>query len=351
MKKILLICLLLLPCRLLKAQINLVPNPSFEIIDTSCIRGGGINFWYSSHMVGWWPIRNTADYFTEINNICTDWPNQMNQCAQPSNILTYNLAPASGNTYAGVFTFEILGGNGNYREQIQCKLISPMIVNHYYQVKFKTAFCSPRNRLRAGAIPPKASTNLGIKFTNQRFKNNIYSSIDTIAPLNLSPDIKPSKQISDTNWVEVSGIFKADSAFNYLILGGFGIDATIDTVTIPNGVVYDSMRLVRKEGSGYYFFDDLSVMEIDTVFSQIPMIENNPALKVFVSEDNLNIRNVTQNSILRIRNIMGINLYEQSLEPGDKSINLKQILNKEGIYIISVTNSKTAKQIKYEKNE
>ena len=357
MKKILLICLLLLPCRFIKAQINLVPNPSFEIIDTPCIRGGGINFWLNSHMVGWWPVRNTSDYFTDLNNICTDWPNQMNQFAQPSNLFTYNLPPATGNKYAGACSFNYNGiGSENYREQIQCKLIAPMIVNHYYQVKFKIAFCSHRNRYRAGTVPPKASTNLGIKFTNQRYRYNLYSNIypnikDTIPSLNLSPDIKPSKQISDTTWVEVSGIFKADSAYNYLILGGFGLDATIDTITIPNGLIYDSMRLVRKEGCGYYFFDDLSVMEIDTVFSQLQLLEINSGLLLFVSQDNLNVLNITQNSILQIDNIMGSTIFKQNLEPGNRTINLKEIISKNGVYIISVLNSKNAKQLKYLKNE
>ncbi len=270
MKKILILCLLLLPCRLLKAQINLVPNPSFEIIDTPCIYYGGGVAWQYDHMVGWWSALHSCDFFTATSIVCPD-PSAffMSMFAQPTNMLTFGLTPSSGNTYAGAFSFDYQDPSHplNFREQLECTLTQALKINSYYKVKFKTAFFSPVNINYCSGVPPKKSTNIGIKFTNARYRDFAWSDVnDTIPSLNIKPDIKPSVAIQDTSWVEVSGIFRADSAYKYLILGTFGLDKNIDTATVPNGITYVQSTLTRKSGMGYYFFDDLSVTEIDTVF-------------------------------------------------------------------------------------
>ena len=350
MKKILLICLLLLPCRLLKAQINLVPNPSFEVIDTSCISWGGGAFWYASHMVAWWPALNSMDYLADSGSICYPIYN----FAQPYNDYAYHLSPASGNKYAGACAFYNTNGQfgtpANFREQIECALLTSLQINHFYKISFKTAFTS-LNKTFTTALPPKSTTNIGIKFTNARYMDFPRSNtIDTLPSLNIKPDIKPLTHISDTTWVEISGVFKADSNYKYMILGSFGMDSLVDTLTIPNGVIYNPNAITYNHGFTYYFFDDIQVMEMDTTMNQLNEISTQNFNAWIYNDDLIFTGNVS---------VLTASIYDQlgklvsviKVRPGTFAVDIKTETNQPGLYFIKISNNnqnQTLKYIRYE---
>jgi hypothetical protein len=339
-----------------QAQQNLVPNPSFEVIDTSCIKDGGGAFWYASHMVGWWPALNSMDYFADTASICLDtfYNLRMQSFAQPHSMFAYNLSPASGNKYAGACAFYNTNGQfgtpANFREQIECALIASLQINHFYKVSFKIAFQSPFSVFTT-VYPPKSTTNIGIKFTNARYMDFSRSNTtDTLPSLNIKPDIKPLTHISDTTWVEVSGIFQADSNYKYMILGAFGLDNLVDTLTVPNGLVYFPYTFLYNHGYTYYFFDDIKVLEMDTTMNQINAI-NPQNFKVWIYNDEMMFNNNVIGLIASIYDQLGNLVSEIYVRPGTSAMDLKTETNQPGLYFIKISNNnqnQTLKYIRYE---
>jgi hypothetical protein len=339
-----------------QAQQNLVPNPSFEVTDTSCISWGGGAAWYASHMVGWWSALNSMDYFADSASICLDtfnkWHMQLYQ--QPYNRMTYNLLPFDGNKYAGCYSFiNSNTGNNDFREQIQCKLNHPLQINHYYKVSIKVAFFSLYNKSVCSYVPPYASSNIGIRFSNNKYHDFVYSNLnDTIPALNILPHIKPSKQLFDTNWVEVSSVFKADSSYTYMLLGSFGSDIYVDTIIIHNGISYLPSVLASSEGAGYYFFDDISVVEKDTLLS-VNEQENDNSILAYIKDNTLFIQNNLRSCNYIIYNEMGAILSNGSGISELLEIDLQKLVSVNQILFITVQNNlktKSLKYIRYEEN-
>src|ERR1700685_2222823 len=90
MKKILLFSFVL-GVASLETQINLVPNPSFEIYDTCVTELGQMD-----RATGWVSVRATPDYF----NMCDTIIDIIESATIPSNYWGYQY-PVSGNGYAG----------------------------------------------------------------------------------------------------------------------------------------------------------------------------------------------------------------------------------------------------------
>ncbi|MBL7913482.1 MAG: hypothetical protein JNL49_00420 [Bacteroidia bacterium] len=142
----LLIILVALTYGPLKAQFNLVPNPSFEDTLSCPIFPDQLEY-----AVGWFSSWNSPDYYNEC-----DGPNG-NQSV-PNNPLGFQFAQ-DGKAYAGLITYS---RNGlNYREHISCALISPMQINKKYQI---TYFISLGNNYSG-----LASNNHGILFSTVEF--------------------------------------------------------------------------------------------------------------------------------------------------------------------------------------
>src|ERR1700740_3594612 len=106
----------------LKAQTNLVPNPSFE--DTvGCPQGQD----EIDKSIGWSSYRYTPNYF----NSC----DQSNYISVPDNFAGYQFA-ASGNAYSGFVAYlsHTLVGVNNFREFIGHSLFSPLSIGTKYFV-------------------------------------------------------------------------------------------------------------------------------------------------------------------------------------------------------------------------
>ena len=206
-----LLCGSLVVCpSLLQAQINLVPNPSFEVLDTCPYLYG---FQLGDRPSGWFSWNQTPDYF--------------HACAQPVNgadtvvgvpLNGWAYQPAwDGDAYVGVYAY---GTGETYREYVGAELTCPMVVGQTYHVTFRANLARGGTTWNSGG----SCNNLGALFT---METNAWT-----APLASTPGdafgyrnyahVYSQEILSDTaDWVLVSGDLVADSAYRYLVLGNF----------------------------------------------------------------------------------------------------------------------------------
>ncbi len=230
MKKIILLFCFVLGVASLRGQVNLVPNPSFEI--HTCPNSiGEIN-----HLANWKVYSNTPDLFSScaIGTIVS----------VPNNFIGYQQAH-SGNSYIGLWCYFT---NTFYREIVGVQLITPLSIGQKYFVKFDANFTISYN----GTSSDAAINKLGLKFSNTDY------SINQNPPINNTADLISNGFITDTlNWTTVFGSFVADSAYNYLMLGNFFDDLHTPKIVYTGGT---------PDSNSYYYLDDICV-STDSLFA------------------------------------------------------------------------------------
>jgi len=122
MKRFLPVSLLLLAIAFCgNGQVNFVVNPGFEIL-TSCPNNSA----QIDSAIGWGILQTGGGGTPDIYNVCCTNPSI---CGVPyqSNFQTSQY-PHAGNGYAGEYAYfnDIYNQTPNYREYIQCKLISKL---------------------------------------------------------------------------------------------------------------------------------------------------------------------------------------------------------------------------------
>lgn len=208
----------------IKGQVNLVSNPSFEQYSQCPNNISGIGDDQVSKAIGWETYGETPDYFNSCGTIWNvDIPNN-----QPG----YQW-PHTGNAYCGLITYYIAQ---EFRETIGSQLSSPLIIGQKYYVSFYVSLAGKQGSCMA-------TNNIGLKFSTQNF-----SYANPMAISN-SADVYSNAIITDTtNWTLVYGSFIADSAYGYIALSNFFEDNNTDTLSIDDNPF-----------SGYYFVDDICV--------------------------------------------------------------------------------------------
>ena len=227
MKKIIYILFLGL-CFSTKAQINLVPNPSFE--DTiPC------NATITFPVVNWTVTYGSPDYFNSVYySLCGT--NCMNV---PYNFWSYQ-QPLDGNAYMGFDNYCLPGSCGaNYREWMQAQLLSTMITNKKYCVSFfvnLTHNCDYATDDIGAALTVSPTVPLG--YSNQI--NNLSGNF-----------------ITDTvNWTLITGVMTAVGGEKYITIGNFKNDA--GTTVISNNPASGVPET-------YYFADMVSVYQLPDI--------------------------------------------------------------------------------------
>ena len=228
----------------LKAQVNLVPNPSFEIC-SPCPD----NVDQVIRATGWDRVRETPEYF----NACAGPTN--NFIYVPTNQNGYQYA-ATGNAYCGFAVSFTANPHGN-RETIGAQLLSDLVIGEKYLVSVKFCLANDSNPTRT------ACNNMGVKFSTVPYSLNNPVPIDNIS------QVYAASIISDSvNWTEVTGSFIADSSYRYINVCNFFDNAHTDTINLMSVL----------PGVAYYYVDDVSVT-LDTT-TGIPETEK-PKLKIF----------------------------------------------------------------------
>lgn len=288
------------------AQINLVPNPSFEEYNQCPAEVGEFE-----KVDKWINMRATPDYF---NRCATDF------VSIPCNRVGCQEA-ASGDGYAGLFGFNKID---SYREIIGAELKEPLLVGQTYYISFKA---SPG--YGGYAFIKWFSNKLGVKFTTQTYNEN------NPAPINNHAHVFTNAIISDTLiWTTVQGTFVADSAYTHVMVGNFFDNMNTDTIADES----------LTQGS-YYYIDDVCV----TTNPQGCTFPNNTDL---VGNNTFKVYPNPTNSVLYIEHpgivLTDISFYDIAgirIETLVENTSMQSVVNvskmASGVYFIKVT-TKTA---------
>lgn len=208
---------------------NLVPNHSFEILD-SCPN----NLNQTNYISDWFPIRITPDLFSTCYNGIN------NYCNVPSNSFGYQ-CPSNGENYTGYYAFFKFNNAG--QELICAKLTDSLIINEKYFVSFKIVLSNHNANNYATA---KHGVKFFVKYPPTNF-TDVTSPTDKI--VNNFAHFYSNQVVYDTlNWTTIKGYFIADSNYKYIAVGNFFSYSNLDTVYLGhNGI------------GSYYFLDDVCV--------------------------------------------------------------------------------------------
>jgi hypothetical protein len=229
MKYTTILFLIFILCKPSQAQINLVPNPSFE--DTVYCPTGLRQLYACEH---WLSFGNSPDYF----NACTPF-------SLPNSVFGYQFAH-SGNAYAGAIFYRRPNTpvGPNYREYIGVKLLSNLVIGQKYYVSF---FVVNGGKLN-DAI---ANNKIGLKLFTVNFDSS------SPPPLQNASTLFTDSIITDTLiWTKISGSFVADSTYQYLSIGNFFSDGVTDTIEIFPFYT-----------NGYYYIDDVC-LSTDSIYNE-----------------------------------------------------------------------------------
>ncbi len=303
-----------------KAQTNLVLNPSFEIYDTCPKNQNEI-----SYAVGWHNFSQTPDYF---NSCSINW-----QFSVPYNEGGYQIA-ASGVAYGGFCGylspyFHI----PNYRELIGGTLSSSLIIGTKYYVAFMVSL-SISDTLESNC----AINNLGATFSTIRSYGSTL--------INNAPKIHEDSLIKDTGaWIRVFGSFIADSAYKYIIVGNLFDDAHTDTIILDSTEYF-----VYKNCEAYYYLDNVcvstdSLYTLDYIYTGTPIINEFPLFDIYPNPANqkltLNFKGqINGFASLSIIDITGRELIQRFSIDSDGIMQIDIASLASGMYFINIKDNK-----------
>ena len=314
MKKLLLVLTTFYTVIVVQGQ-NLVPNPSFEI--TTFCEPQVCYIWAGKGADGWDTYRGSSDYFNTCNS------------GSPNNGFG-NQTASTGTAYAGFYAYvdTLFGSIVNIREYLGTQLLTPLIIGETYFVSVKFSL--------AENYPQLACNKLGVLFLN-----NSYSSLSSTscgAPgtcstcLNYIPNyahVYTDSIITNyTGWAEVSGYFVADSAYTNIAIGNFFEDT------------YTTRQIVLPANAGvgysYYFVDDISVTQSDTL-SGIQVVAKNNYLRIFPNPFSSQTT-LQSDRFLKNASLIVCNLYGQTIKQIDNLSGHTIIFNRDnlpsGLYFI-----------------
>ena len=292
------------------AQLNLVPNPSFETYTNCPTSGSQINYafpWYS-------PTGGSPDYF---NGCVSSY-----SVGVPLNWGGYQYAK-TGIAYAGIYCY---GSNLPYpdiKEYLQVKLTDSLIQNKKYCVSFYVNL----------AKPPSGSltyNNVAITEIGMYISDTAVSEVNEYTLPYIAQIQSPSGVfLNDTvNWTEISGTYTAHGGEKYITIGNF--NSHTDTM----GIVH-----YNNYSASYYYIDDVSVVdctdmgvgELGITNEELGIIPN-PSQGMFeVKSDKYKIQSI------EVFNVLGEKIYYEEIKDITATINLQA---PPGVYFIQVQTEK-----------
>ncbi|MBK7383820.1 MAG: hypothetical protein IPP83_12350 [Flavobacteriales bacterium] len=232
-------CLLFVALPRCEAQ-NLVPNPSFEQLDTCPY---SIGFQVGDRPIHWYSWLNSPDYF----HSCAQAVNGVDTLVGvPRNGWTFQHA-WEGSAYVGMYSW----GLGDFREYVGAELLEPLVVGCTYQLRFRVNPAADGTYwLQDGGT---ACDNVGLLFTTG--SNAWYTLEGPPFPFRNFAHLYTTFPVSDTvAWTLVEGAFVADSAYSHIVLGNFFADSLTTALPIGNPNPWT--------GVTYYLIDGVEVIPI-----------------------------------------------------------------------------------------
>ena len=247
------------------AQINLVPDSSFEIYN-NCSWGIDYILW-PTYSLTYWKRPNMSS------------PDNYNSCAgniiygMPQNMYGYQQAKTGdGYVHIAIWEEDIF----NYREYVQTRLTSPLLADRKYCVSFYLS-------LSDSAV--FASDDFGAYFSDTAIFSNNVTQFNNIPQVhNSGGNIIDDKE----NWVNISGSFVAHGGEQYITLGNFKDDVNTNLILQP----YGSSSIIKWCS---YYLDDVSVYLCDTLPTDTTITDDIFIPNIFSPNGDLN------NDVLYVR--------------------------------------------------
>jgi hypothetical protein len=212
------------------AQVNLIPNPSFEE-DTACPN----NFSQIYKLKEWYSLNLTPDYFNKCYNGFGKYT------SIPSNTFGYQNVANGCHSYAGLHTF-VNPINSTSNEVLGVKLTSQLLIGTKYFLSLDLSLSNTSKR---------ASNKFGASFSTTQ---PIYTFTST--PTN-SAHITFTQTVSDTlNWVKLFGSFISTNNYEFISLGNF-----FDTLSFTRTYLYNELS-----PNIYYYIDNVC-LTTDSAFA------------------------------------------------------------------------------------
>jgi hypothetical protein len=297
------------------AQVNLVPNPSFEIHDTCPNYFNQVKYalpWFTPTVSG------TPDYFDTCSNIISG-----GQVGIPQNLYGYQYAE-DGYGYVGLDAYDTIG-RGLNREYIAVKLIAPLVINTKYFVSFYVSLADSCFN---------AIDQIGCLFSTDTIKGQ-----DSL-PFNLMPQVvNPNfSYLNDKiNWMKIKGSFVADSVYKFITISNFKSENQTHDVYAPGGA-----------HSGFPLSWHLAIYYIDNVcVSTDSVLAYSNSIQQYNKSNNINIYpNPATTSIqvslannisttLVLTDMLGNAIYHSTFTTQHNIISVADLA--EGVYNISIS--------------
>ncbi len=292
------------------AQVNLVPNPSFELHDSCPNTFAQINY-----LLNWKAINISPDYY--------------HKCSTNSAVsIPYNCRGYQETT--GIYDSAYIGlglnpYNNFTREIIGTELIDPMQIGQLYYISFwvSPAFDLAQCGVRTSCFCDK----LGIKFFTHPV-NNQDSLIDNFAHL-----YSDTMFTDTTNWISFRGAFIADSAYTFLTIGNFFTSPELSYIC------YNSNR------AAYYLIDNICVSTDSNVcynttsLLEIPTQKTTPQLFIDRLNKTLHINfeiNYTEKNKLEIFDSTGRIIFSSQLSESHSDFPFNHA---PGVYFVRIDDS------------
>ncbi len=267
-----------------KAQMNLVPNGSFEEYNWCPDYDNG--FFITACKEWTMPTLGTSDYFNSCSLI---FNSSIIQFGVPQNYAGFQYAK-TGIAYAGLLYFDNKGSITNehksYSEYIQVKLEKKLEEGRLYRLTF---FVS-------NAFDFSCSNSIGALFSPVEIHENHDSIIQ------ITPQFQSDLDLffcDTTKWYQLEYIFQADGTEEFLIIGVF-------TELYDSQYIYNGINVTEQENfvNQYLYVDDVSLFDIDPVIPNV-FTPNNDGIN-----DLLQLRNIPNEYILKIFNRWGDIIFE-----------------------------------------
>lgn len=305
-------CLLLLLFPLHLCAQNMVPNWSFES-SSECPD----DFNQIEYATGWKMCSENNDGLHHTDYLHACGGNTGTAYFQvPSHVWGYQNA-ATGNGYVALST-TALNLYPNYRENIYCKLVQPLVPGSTYNVSMKV--CKSEKT-------KKAANKIGFKF-----------SMDTLFAIDNTSDVYTDNVVEDTaTWTVVNGTFTADSAYQYMAVGNFFTDINTTLINVcsscpqqPSLYLIDDVCVQKGMHSGCNF--TVSVPEFAV---------SHLSLECFAAGNELNASFTTNaNGIYRVQiwNVLGQRVYsdERFFAKGTTSFAIPVASVTNGVVVLQV---------------
>jgi len=225
------ICLWVLTFSSLKAQVNLVLNPSFEQhtqCPTSMSQISYCNNWYDG------AVNSTCDYYSA--NSCSG--NFAPPNLKPTGFLNLYQQPLSGKSFGAFIPYYT--NPSPYLEFIQGKFNSALTANKMYYVEFYINCASHLKYLIHDIAALISDTQIVIQPPN----------VQTFTPQILPP---VNKIFKDTiNWMRINGYYTSHGGENYITIGNY----------TPFGHELKDSIILNPIAESYYFIDSVGVYEV-----------------------------------------------------------------------------------------